>query len=480
LWDAATGQPVSTPLKHERVIRHSAFSPDGRRIVTASEDKTARVWDAATGQPVSTPMKHERAVSHAAFSPDGLHVVTASGEGTARVWDAATNQPIKPREDEAKDLISMAQLLSGMRVDLSGDLVLLTPDEVCAAWQELRPRYPNVFVCSPQEVLSWHWREAAACEDAMLWSWAVTHLDALIAADPESWMLLGRRARAYARLCRWDEVIADASRAIALRPEQEQLWKLDGFWRQRGNAHAELGRWQQAAADLMRAMEQDRNKPGPQVDLALVHLASGDIDGYRKSCTRLLKDFSQINDPYAADSVAWTCTLASDADLDREAVVRCAQSAVKAVPKDSDKHPFLQTLGAATYRAGRFQEAIGHLNDALKALPEPIRPRLGSDPKAAGGVSSGPALGDDAQDWLFLAMAHHRLGHAEEAGKWLDKAVAAIKQATQVRPEDVPPYARLDWQTRIAYQVLRLEAEGLIAGSRAAQPKATGEGRIGR
>jgi tetratricopeptide (TPR) repeat protein len=428
-------------------------------------------------------VKHEDIVRHAAFSPDGRRIVTASGDKTARVWDAVTGQPIKPREDEAKDLISMAQLLSGMRVDRSGDLVPLTRDEVRAAWQELRPRYPDVFVCSPQEILSWHWREAGACEDAKVWSWAVTHLDTLIAADPTSWMLLGRRSQACARLGRWDEVVADASRAIALRPEQDQFWKLDGLWRQRGNAHAELGRWQQAAADLMRAIEQDRDKPDPQVDLALVHLASGDIDGYRKACTRLLKDFGQRKVPDTADAVAWTCILAPDAVEDREAVVRCAQWALmKAARKrfDKDKHALLQTLGAATYRAGRFQEAIGHLNDALKALPEPIGPRLSSDPKAYGGVSSGPAPGGDAPDWLFQAMAHHRLGHAEEARKWLDKAVAWIDQRKQLRWEGASSDFLIDWQVRLAYRVLRLEAEGLIAGSPAAQPKATGDGRIGR
>jgi tetratricopeptide (TPR) repeat protein len=240
----------------------------------------------------------------------------------------------------------------------------------------------------------------------------VTHLDALIAADPESWMLLGRRARAYAQLGRWQEAVADASKAIALRPEQDQLWKLDGLWLLRGNAHAELGRWQQAAADLTRAIEQDAGKPNLQIDLTFVHLAEGDFSRYRGACTRLLRDFGQSKDVNVANAVAWTCTLAPDAVEDREAVVRCARSAVKPMPKDPDKLRSLQILGAATYRAGRFQEAIDHLNDALKALTEPGGPGLGIDPKAAGGVSSGPAPGGDAPDWLFLAMAHHRLGHS--------------------------------------------------------------------
>ena len=44
------------------------FSADGQRVVTASEDKTARVWDAATGKAIGEPMKHEGTVNSAQFS----------------------------------------------------------------------------------------------------------------------------------------------------------------------------------------------------------------------------------------------------------------------------------------------------------------------------------------------------------------------------------------------------------------------------
>ena len=64
----------------------AAFSPDGQRIVTASEDKTARVWNAATGQQVAKLEGHTDNVFSAGFSPDGQRILTASGDGTARVY----------------------------------------------------------------------------------------------------------------------------------------------------------------------------------------------------------------------------------------------------------------------------------------------------------------------------------------------------------------------------------------------------------
>ena len=73
----------------------AAFSPDGKRIVTASEDKTARLWDAETGKQIGAPLVgHEDGVTSAAFSPDGKRIVTASADKTARLWDAETGKQI--------------------------------------------------------------------------------------------------------------------------------------------------------------------------------------------------------------------------------------------------------------------------------------------------------------------------------------------------------------------------------------------------
>jgi WD40 repeat protein len=95
VWDAATGQQMLALAGHEAEVRSAAFSRDGTRIVTASSDNTARVWDAATGQQMLALAGHETEVWSAAFSPDGTRIVTASWDGTARVWDAATGQPLQ-------------------------------------------------------------------------------------------------------------------------------------------------------------------------------------------------------------------------------------------------------------------------------------------------------------------------------------------------------------------------------------------------
>jgi WD40 repeat protein len=100
LWDADSGAELRRLAGHDGWVLSAAFSPDGKRILTASMDKTARLWDADSGGELHRLAGHEAGVASAAFSPDGKRIVTASWDTTARMWDADSRRvgPVEPTE----------------------------------------------------------------------------------------------------------------------------------------------------------------------------------------------------------------------------------------------------------------------------------------------------------------------------------------------------------------------------------------------
>ena len=115
IWDAATGKVIAVLRGHDNIVRSAAFSPDGRRIVTASDDGTARVWDAATSKEVAV-LRHDNYMHSAAFSADGTRIVTASSDKTARVWDAATGKEIAVLRSHDHFVNSAAFSADGTRI----------------------------------------------------------------------------------------------------------------------------------------------------------------------------------------------------------------------------------------------------------------------------------------------------------------------------------------------------------------------------
>ncbi|KAF5337527.1 hypothetical protein D9758_016982 [Tetrapyrgos nigripes] len=138
IWDIQTFQQFEEPQQlsnHTDAIRSVAFSPDGRHVVSVSDDHTIRIWDMQTCQQVGKPLKghtdwdmqtcqqvgkplegHKSFVLSVAFSSDGRHVVSGSADGTIRIWDMQTCKVGKPLEGHPDWVRSVAFSPDGRHV----------------------------------------------------------------------------------------------------------------------------------------------------------------------------------------------------------------------------------------------------------------------------------------------------------------------------------------------------------------------------
>src|SRR5262249_17910988 len=113
-----------------------------------------------------------------------------------------------------------------------------------------------------------------------------------------------------------------------------------------------------------------------------------------------------------------------------------AEKAVAGQPRDPS---YLNTLGAALYRAGRYEEAVRKLDEAVQAYGQEGQP----------------------VDWLFLAMAHHRQGRCARArGKLGEVPPRAGQNTTPDRSRDATSV--LQWTRRVELELIRREAEALV------------------
>jgi tetratricopeptide (TPR) repeat protein len=414
VWDAATGAPVTPPLNfHDRKSR-TRFNSDGRRLLTDSCSWTGltREWDAATGEPITPRLPGWRSE----FSRDGGRALT-QGPLVFRLWDLA------PDNRPAEDLGLLAEALAGHRIDDTGGYVSLDLARFRKIWQVLRDRRPQDFAAPPGHQVAWHRIQAGECEGARLWSATIWHLDRVIGAEPDR-------------------------RELHVR---------------RGVAHAELGAWDKAGADFARAIE--LGEVGPQVwrYLALVQLARGDTDGHRKACSSLLQRFRpEGHGLHDLAAVTWTCVLSPDGGPGLGDALALAEKAVAAAEKaaaspasgmaERGQYYARRALAAALLRLARPEEAI-----------QVLKPYIAE--------TSGLLLNETSG--LLGTVAHHRLGHPDDARRLLDRVVRGIEW----RRSHPPLFATgrwlsAPWIERLSVELLRREAEALVKGAAAEPPAA--------
>ena len=99
VWDASTGIEVLPSLRgHDHWIHSVAFSPDGSKIISGSSDATIRVWDVSTGIEMLPPLRgHHMPIYSVVFSPDGSKIISASDDDTIRILILSYSHPMDPK-----------------------------------------------------------------------------------------------------------------------------------------------------------------------------------------------------------------------------------------------------------------------------------------------------------------------------------------------------------------------------------------------
>jgi WD40 repeat protein/serine/threonine protein kinase/tetratricopeptide (TPR) repeat protein len=444
LWDAATGLPVGPALKHSAAVWSAAFSPDGKTILTGCLDKTARLWDAATRREVGTPLRHSDPVLSVAFSPDGQTILTGCLDKTVRLWDTATGQPIGvpmahpsaespvhsgtlnvafspdarflltsvsstarlwdvpvPLPADLPRLVAWVETASGMEMNRQGSIRVLGGED----WRERRRRLEQLGGPPPPD--------------------PAPRLDPILfGAHPEA------RGEALAARGLWDEAEAAYAEAARARP-RDAAWRTNSVWRSLTRFYVSRGCPGRAVGALDAAVAQWPDSLDLRYWQCIAHVAAGDRIGWEQAIASLLDRFQGPMTMDDNNLVAAICVLGPYAVADPESPVRLADSALQGLDQTDPDYPDVSnTLGAALYRAGRFDEAIRRLEEALKAR---------------GGGQGHPT------DWACLAMAHHRLGHRAEARRWLDR----------LRDDQAIANPARSWD-EVEIRLLRSEAEAVV------------------
>jgi WD40 repeat protein/serine/threonine protein kinase len=120
IWDLEKNKPLLTYRDHRDRVFGVAFSPDGRRVVSVGQDGTALVWDAHSGKQRLTFRGHTGRVHAVAYSPDGRRIASAGDDRLVRVWDADTGREVFSLAGHTRDVINVIFSPNGRRLASSG------------------------------------------------------------------------------------------------------------------------------------------------------------------------------------------------------------------------------------------------------------------------------------------------------------------------------------------------------------------------
>ncbi|HTU18719.1 MAG TPA: protein kinase, partial [Gemmataceae bacterium] len=408
-WDTQTARRVSTLRQGAGSV---AASSDGRRLVAGTEEPyTEALWSSQTGSRVFSFPPERGEIWGRAFSGDGERLAIGLADGGLAIWNVPKIQA------------QLAQLGLAWRADAR--LPQQPEPQPFVPATPLERKHQVRHYSNLARRLAWVGRFTEAEE-------AFRAALKLMPHDPVAHSNFGKFLEDQARYL---EAEAECNKAIQLQPE------LGWFWVLRGWVYADREQWDKASADFVRATQCKELNDEAWYSQAMLHLRDGNLDGYRRVCSDMLHRFGM--------RATWTCTLAPNSGVEPSRIVGLAE---QYLAKSSRNHWCVNQLGAALYRAGRFEEAVKRLTEATELSCHPYRTNM-------------------LRTWFFLAMAHHRLGHIDEARLWLEKGMQGTEEALKSSAESLRKSGNPDgvispdWQGKLTLRLLLGEATQLIQGT---------------
>ena len=102
-------------LGHTDQVMNLAISHDGRRLLSASRDRTVRVWDTTTGRSLHVLKGHQGPLRGLAISPDGRRALSGGDDPTIRLWDIESGKPLKAHDTQGDRIFAIAFMPDGRR-----------------------------------------------------------------------------------------------------------------------------------------------------------------------------------------------------------------------------------------------------------------------------------------------------------------------------------------------------------------------------
>jgi len=408
VWHIPDGARVAD-LKVEGLV-HVAFSPDGKWLMTSPSP--CRLWAVGTWNEA----RRIGGEGHD-FSPDGRHLLVQEANKVLRLVETETGRTAARLESpDLCGVVCATFSPDGSRLavvtndgpavhvwDLRAirkHLAEMGLDWDAPAYPDDDPAGPSARLLPPLQVDSGRFRAVIDQYNSHLEQNAVPAEDLVaryserLKARPDDLDSLHQRGHALLRLGRFDQALADFAAASARRP-------LDGHLRAyRGICLFDLKRYAPALDQLESAFQTD------------------------PATVRAIFNLDQI-----VNNQAWALATGPKAHRDPTVGARLAAFSVALAPGQQVR---LNTLGVALYRAGKFTEAITTLEKSLDAGKGQF----------------------DGFDLLFMAMAHHQLGHRKEARGCYDQAVRWLGEQKSLPAS----YAK-------ELTAFRAEAEAVLAGS---------------